>query len=59
MNARQKMLIHIVIPSGLMLILSTWLCYLALADFTEQENVTASCPTPPNRILAQLGKHDE
>ncbi|HQS58746.1 MAG TPA: hypothetical protein PLU16_07740 [Gallionellaceae bacterium] len=53
------MLIHIVIPSGLMLILSTWLCYLALADFTEQENVTASCPTPPNRILAQLGKHDE
>ena len=56
------MLIHTIMISSVMLVLSIWLCYYALADFTEQDKqkkITASCPTPSNPMLAHSGKRYE
>lgn len=49
------MLLHMIMISSVMLILSLCLCYYALADFTEQEKVAASCPPPHKHALAQSG----
>ena len=55
------MLLHMVLISSAMLILSLCLCYYALADFTaheKQENISTSC-RPQKHALAQSGSRYE